>query len=77
MVCSATVWFPTAASTGAVFTSVTITWKLCVALKLGTPLSTTRTVTGFVLGPCDSVGVHVSTPLAPLTTSPAGPLTNS
>src|SRR2546429_4478190 len=43
-------------STGALFTSVTITWKLLVALKLGEPLSNTRTVTVFVLGPCASLG---------------------
>src|SRR2546429_9594626 len=59
-------------STGALFTSVTITWKLLVALKLGEPLSNTRTVTTFVLGPCASLGVHVITP-PDETARPVGP----
>src|SRR6266540_858735 len=63
-------------STGAVFTSVTITWKLLVALKLGEPLSKTRTVTVFVLGPCASVGVQAMAPLAE-TVKPVGPDTKA
>src|SRR5438046_6564430 len=51
-VCSAMVCVAGTVSTGVVFTSVTITRKLLVALKLGEPLSKTRTVTVFVLGPC-------------------------
>src|SRR2546422_7419712 len=50
-------------STGAVFTSVTITVKLLVSLDGGAPLSVTRTVIRLVLGPCASVGVQVRTPV--------------
>ena len=44
------VWSAGSVSTGALFTSVTITWNVFVAPRLGEPLSKTRTVTGFVLG---------------------------
>src|SRR5438128_2617015 len=54
-VCSAMVCVPGAVNVGWVFTSVTMTWKLLVALMLGVPLSKTRTVTVLVLGPCASV----------------------
>ena len=53
---------PCAGSDGALFTSVTTTLKLLVALNGGVPLSTTRVVIVFVLGPCASVGVQVITP---------------
>src|SRR5215468_2833109 len=53
---------PCAGSDGALFTSVTTTLKLFVALNVGVPLSVTRVVIVFVLGPCASVGVQVITP---------------
>src|SRR5580765_3926228 len=75
-VCSAMVWVPGTVRTGAVFTSVTITWKLLVALRLGVPLSKTRTVTVLVLGPCASVGVQAMAPPAE-TVRPVGPDTKA
>src|ERR1051326_3510389 len=51
-----------AGRTGALFTSLTVTVNVLVSLSGGEPLSTTRTVNVFVLGPCASVGVHVITP---------------
>src|SRR5439155_880234 len=53
-------------NTGARFTSVTVTVKLFVTLKAGTPLSVTLTLTTFVLGPCASLGVQLIAPLAGL-----------
>src|SRR5207244_3923226 len=67
MVCGARV-----ANTGALFTSFTTTVKVFKSLRLGTPLSVTRTVTGFVLGPCASLAVHVNTPVLGLMLAPAG-----
>src|SRR5256885_16243903 len=64
------------ANTGAVFTSLTTTVKLCVALKAGAPLSDTCTEIVFVLGPCASVGVQVMTPLASIAT-PKGAAVNA
>src|SRR5439155_19170360 len=61
-VCSAMVCVPGTRRIGAVFTSLTITWKLLVALMLGVPSSKTRTVTVLVLGPCASVGVQAMAP---------------
>src|SRR5262245_14810627 len=52
-----------AASTGALFTSLTVTVKLLVSLRLGTPLSVTRTVIVLVLGPCASLGVQLNRPV--------------
>ena len=66
------VWFGGTIKAGTLFTSLTITWKLLVALKLGEPLSNTRTVTVFVLGPCASLGVHVMAPPED-TAKPVGP----
>src|SRR5258706_15177766 len=63
-------------STGDSFTSFTISVKLFVSLNGGVPLSVTRIITGFVLGPCVSVGVHVIAPPAD-TANPAGPLTSA
>src|SRR5262245_44079211 len=63
-----------AASTGGVFTSLTTMEKVLVSLNGGEPLSVTRTVTPFVLGPCDSVGVQVNTPLLGLRLAPVGPV---
>ena len=51
--------------------------KLFVALRFGVPLSVTRTVTVFVLGPCASVGVQTITPVLVLIVMPVGPLTNA
>src|SRR5213594_4077949 len=70
---SAMVWSSGTVSTGALFASVTTTVKLWLSLSAGTPLSLTFTVITFVLGPWDSVGVHVSTPVVGLTLTPAGP----
>jgi hypothetical protein len=53
---------PGAGSDGALFTSVTTTVKLFVALNGGVPLSVTRVVIVLVPGPCTSLGVHAITP---------------
>src|SRR2546422_10144320 len=50
--------------------------NLLVALRLGEPLSETRTVTLLVLGPCASVGVQAMAP-AEETARPVGPDTNA
>ena len=63
-----------AASTGALFTSFTTTVKLFVSLKLGTPLSATRTVIVLVPGPCVSLGVQLNPPLLALMLAPGGGL---
>src|SRR5437879_4019540 len=76
-VCSSIVWLAGTLNTGARFTSVTVTVKLFVALKAGTPLSVTLTLTTFVLGPCASLGVQLITPLAGLMLMPRGALTNA
>ena len=52
--------------------SKTNTVKLCVALKLGTPLSVTITLMKFVPGPCDSSGVQLNAPLSGLTVAFVG-----
>src|SRR6266581_3049900 len=64
------------AKTGALFTSLTMTVKLLVSLSGGMPLSVTRTVMTLVLGPCASVGVQVSTPVAGLRLTPVGAVTS-
>src|SRR5437660_10028981 len=69
---SSSVWFPGTVNTGATFTSRTVTVKLLVALKAGTPLSVTTTVIVFVLGPCASFGVQLIAPLLPLIVIPTG-----
>ena len=51
---------------------VTNTVKLCVALKLGEPLSVTMTLIGFVLGLCAMVGRQLKMPLLALTDEPDG-----
>jgi hypothetical protein len=61
-----------AASTGAVFTSLTVTEIVSKSFELGDPLSVTRTVIGNVPGPCASVGVHVNAPLVALIEAPDG-----
>src|SRR2546422_9815849 len=50
--------------------------NLLVALRLGEPLSETRTVTLLVLGPCASVGVQAMAPPEE-TARPVGPDTNA
>src|SRR5204863_196341 len=62
-------------STGALFTSLTVTVKELVALRAGAPLSVTMVVNVFVLGPCASLGVQLITPLA-LMLAPVGGDTN-
>src|SRR5262245_20667954 len=62
----------TTASTGAIFTSLTITVNVRVSLSGGTPLSVTCAVNVFVLGPCASVGVQVNRPVVGLMLAPAG-----
>src|SRR4029453_16584148 len=66
-----------AASTGGLFTSLTITVKVRVSLSGGAPLSVTRTVNVFVLGPCASVGVQVKTPVLGSRFAPGGALTRA
>src|SRR5213596_2420349 len=46
-------------SSGAVFTSLTVTVKELVALRAGVPLSVTLVVNVFVLGTCASLGVQL------------------
>src|SRR5205807_6696098 len=66
-----------AISTGARFTSLTVTVNVLVTLKAGTPLSVTLTLTTFVLGPCASVGVQLIAPVAGLMVMPVGELTKA
>src|SRR5437764_537199 len=67
-----TIFDPGAARTGAVFTSLIMMVIVSKALNAGEPLSVTRTVTAFVLGPWLSVGAQVKTPLAGFMLAPAG-----
>ena len=67
------IWVPGTVSTGALFSSFTITVKLLLSLSGGVPLSVTCTVIRFVLGPCASFGVQLSTPLLESKVTPAGP----
>src|ERR1041385_1194679 len=71
------VWLAGTVRVGALFTSLTTTAKLFVALSAGVPLSVTLIVIELVLGPCASVGVQVTTPVVGLTATPAGPLTSA
>ena len=59
VVSSLIVRFVCTGNTGALFTSSTVTLKLLVALKAGTPLSVTTVVNVATLGPWASVGVQV------------------
>ena len=64
---------------GTLFTSLTTTVKVLVALRGSEPLSATMLVNVLVLGPCASVGVQVITPLAEmlaLVTGPAAEVTD-
>src|SRR5881394_1761609 len=58
--------------TGARFTSLTTMEMLRVSVRLGEPLSRTVTVIWLVLGPCCSVGVQVSIPVAGSIERPEG-----
>src|SRR3990172_6128453 len=64
---------PIGASTGATFTSLTVTVIVSKSLSAGEPLSVTRTVIGYgpEPGPCASVGVQVNAPPAVIA-APAG-----
>src|SRR5262245_31572491 len=61
-----------AASVGAVFTSLTMTVNVRVSLSGGEPLSVTRTIRVFVLGPFASVVVQVNRPVLGLMLAPTG-----
>src|SRR2546421_12023 len=65
-------WFPIGASTGAVFTSLTIMAMVWEAPSAGEPLSVTRIVTRLLLGPCASDGVQVKMPVAGSMLAPCG-----
>src|SRR5204862_1239760 len=58
------VLFPIAARTGAWFTSVTEIVIAAVPFIAGDPLSVATIVTGYVPGPCASVGVQLKAPVA-------------
>src|ERR1051326_210207 len=60
----------TAAGTGAWLTSLTTMTTVPVLLIGGVPLSVTLTRTLLLDGPCNSEGVHVSTPLVAFKASP-------
>src|SRR5260221_1705628 len=77
VVTSLMVWLVVRVKVGALFTSLTITVKLLVSLSGGLPSSVTRTVMTLVLGPCASVGVQVSTPVAESSVIPLGPATRA
>src|SRR5260370_766497 len=59
-------------STGGRFTSLTMTVIVSAPLSGGTPLSVTRMVIEFVLGPWVSLGVQEKTPVMELMVAPAG-----
>src|SRR5438132_659834 len=63
---------PIGSSTGALFTSLTVTVKVRASLNAGEPLSVTRMVMLLVLGPCASLGVQLKRPLVPLMLAPEG-----
>src|SRR6185295_13826490 len=54
---------PIAANTGATFTSVTVIVIAVLPLNAGVPLSVAVIVTGYVPGPCASVGVQLKAPV--------------
>src|SRR5438445_1364418 len=69
---AATVLFGIGERTGGELTSLTTMLKRWVALKLGLPLSNTRTRMLLLLGPWASVGVQLKRPLAESTVAPLG-----
>src|SRR5438445_176389 len=71
------VWSSCAGRTGGRLISLTTTMSVLDALTLGKPspgLSVTTTVITFVLGPCASLGVQVSRPVAGSIKTPGGAL---
>src|SRR6266850_1257845 len=64
-------------STGATFTSLTITVKLFVALSAGIPLSVTLTRIVFVDGLCVCAGTQLITPVTESIVMPAGAVARS
>src|SRR2546422_10850522 len=62
VVSSAIVRSACSGSSGALFTSLTVTVKLLVALSVGVPLSVTMVVNMAVPGPSPSLGVQLITP---------------
>src|SRR5437879_2079322 len=77
VVSSLIVWVGGTVNVGALFSSLTMTVKLLVSLSGGVPLSVTRTVMTLVLGPCASLGVQFSTPVAESSVIPLGPATRT
>ena len=71
---SSTVSLVIVAIIGALLTSLTMSVKVSVALFCGTPLSRTRQVMVFVLGPSPSLVSQCISPVAGLNESPGGPL---
>ena len=63
---------PIADSTGGWFTSSTVISIGSEALRFGVPSSVTITVTGYLPGPCASVGVQRNTPVIASMLAPAG-----
>src|SRR5437867_2048294 len=70
---SVMVWYAGTVRTVVPYATLFRSVKLLPSLSAGTPLSLTFTVIRFVLGPWDSVGVHVSTPVVGLRLTPEGP----
>src|SRR6266702_965466 len=66
------VWVGGVVSTGGLFTSLTMTVIVSAPLSGGTPLSVTRMVIEFVLGPWVSLGVQLKRPVAGSMLAPAG-----
>src|SRR5262245_8837976 len=64
--------FPIGDSTGGLLISLTTMVIVLASLNGEEALSVTRSVTALVLGPCDSPGVQVKTPLLALMLAPAG-----
>ena len=67
-----TVRLPGLTTSGGSLPSLTVTVIVSKSLRVGLPLSVTRTVMGKLPGPCASVGVHANAPVAPLIVAPAG-----
>src|SRR5262245_20701908 len=72
---SLTIWLAMAPSTGGLFTSLAVTKKLLVSLKLGEPLSLTRKVIVVVPEAWFGLGVQVKIPVDGSIAAPAGGLT--
>ena len=61
---------PIGANAGAELTSFTVMVRVLVSLWGGLPLSVTRTVTGYDMWPCASVGLHMKAPVDELIAAP-------